>query len=295
MWWINRSKMAEEAGDTPPASGGDGIVTENTSDVSLTDVPADSSTEESVNWAGMSEDLEKDDEAVEGDSAVIGEKEPEAPAPEVPPGPEAVPPVAAPVLPTPAQPAPVVAPREEATPEEYQTWRTAKATELQASYAISDDDAAALLTEPEVVLPKLMANAHMMVLESSMRAMQAMMPVMMQEYAQTTERNTKAQGLFTSINPDLADPSFEPAIMQLGQVYRKVNPTAGPEEASRAIGALVRSALNITAAPAAAASPAQPAPLRPAPFTPARGGGGGNTPVVENEFTRLANEFLKDD
>lgn len=263
--------------------------------------PAEPSTEDSVNWAGMGEELLADDEVVdvEGDLEVV---EPAAPEPEAVPKPA---PVVAPQTPPaavepPPQPAPVAPPppapepAATASPEEYQTWRQTRLGQLEQMYAVSEDDATALLTEPEKVLPRIAAQVHMEVLENSMRAMQAMMPVMMRELTVHTERNNAAKSLFTSINPDLADPKFEPAIMQLGQVYRQVNPTANAEEASRAIGNLVRSALGI--AVAAPVAPAAPQPVAPVPFTPARGGGSGAAPVaVVNDFEKLAMEFLQDD
>ena len=165
-------------------------------------------------------------------------------------------------------------------------------------YAIDEESATALLTEPEVVLPKLAAKVHMEVLESSMRAMQAMMPVMMQQVQQHTEINTRAKNLFTSINPDLVDPAYEPHIMQFGQVYRNVNKTASPEEAARAIGALVRSALGIAQPQAPAPGVQAPGQVQaPVPFTPARGGGSGaaRTSVSSNPFEQLAAEFLQED
>jgi hypothetical protein len=294
------ARLQEEETGGEGSTGG--VVTSNSDPVVE---PAGSSTEESVNWGGMSEEFEASDEGevldVEGDLEVVEPaSKPAAPVPApatVAPAP--VEPVqAAPVTPQPATPVAAPAPTAEATPEAYQAWRTTRVGELTQMYALSEEDTTAMLTDPETVLPKLAAQVHMEVLENSMRAMQAMMPVMMQQLQQGTERNNSARNLFTSVNPDLADPQFEPAIMQLGQVFRQVNPSAGPEEASRAIGNLVRSALGI-AQPAQGGAPAAPrvqAPA-PAPFMPARGSGsGGGAPAPSgNEFERLAMEFLQDE
>ena len=253
--------------------------------------PAEASTEADVNWADMADALEADDAGedqgqVEGDAEIVGET-PAVATPAV-----ETPPVTPPVAETP----PVTPPTPETPAPDYTAWRTERLGQLEQQYALNEADAAALLTEPETVLPKLAAAVHMEVLESAMRGMQAMMPVLMQQVNQHTELNTRAKNLFTSINPDLADPQFEPAIMQLGQVYRNVNAKASPEEAARAIGNLVRSALGIAAPAVAAPSAPAASPVAPVPFTPARGGGSGNAPLpASNAFTQLANEFLQDD
>jgi hypothetical protein len=163
-------------------------------------------------------------------------------------------------------------------------------------YALDQEAADAMLTEPELVLPKLAAKVHMEVMENSMRAMQAMMPVMMQQVQYHTEREGKAKNLFTAVNPDLADPRYEPAIMELGTVYRNVNRTAPPEVAAQAIGNLVRAALGIAAPGAVAPQPQQMAQPVVAPFSPARGAGGGNAPArPSNPFEALAMEMEKED
>jgi len=270
-----------------------------------------------VNWGELGESFDEPD--VEGDLEVIGEGSPtQAPdAASVPPTPstQAEPPVtpAAPsspaAAPTPVpeattpQSAPPPLPTSEpasptsATPQEYQGWRDARIGELEKHYTFSEDESAALLTEPELVLPKLAAKVHMEVLENSMRAMQAMVPVMMEQVKAHSEVQVRAKGLFSSINPDLADPSYEPAILQLGAAYRQMNRTAGPEEASRAIGNLVRAALNMQMPQVQQGfQQAAPAPVPSAPFAPVRGGGGGNRPPVsDNVFTQLAEEMTGED
>ena len=264
-----------------------------------------------VNWGGMAEELIAEDSVVEGDEQVVDapevNKPAESPAPAAPPAGEAPtagqPPSAdAPVPSTVSPPAIPPLPEVPATPTppvDYAAWRTQKESELESTlYAVNDEDAAALLTEPEKVLPKIAARLHMEVLENAMRAVQAMVPTMIEQVQRSSETNNRAKSLFTSINPDLADPKFEPAIMQLGQTFRKVNPTADAETAAKAIGALVRSALNIPAPQASVGGVVQtpPAMPAPAPFTPARGGGGGTVPVPSsNPFAQMAEEFLNED
>ena len=267
--------------------------------------PASDSTESDVNWEGISDEFVAEDSGldVEGDVEVVVEA-PAEPASSTEPAPAPAPaPAAAEPAPTPAPastepvtPAPVA---PSASPEDYAAWRNTRLTQLESVYALDQEAANAMLTEPETVLPKLAAKVHMEVLENSMRAMQAMVPVMMQQLQHHTATESRAKNLFTSVNPDLADPRYEPAIMQLGSVYRNVNQQASPEEAARAIGNLVRAALGI-AAPAAGVGATAAAPPQmqaaPAPFVPARGAGGGSAPPASsNPYEMLAMEFLNDD
>lgn len=264
------------------------------------DAPASDSTDDDVNWTDIAEDFETEDSEVEGDEVVVEE----APAPASPtPTAEPAQPTT-PTAPTPPQavPAPTAPVETQAptpanvSPEDYGNWRNSRLSQLEQVYALDQEAADAMLTEPELVLPKLAAKVHMEVMENSMRAMQAMVPVMMQQVQYHTEREGKAKNLFTSVNPDLADPRYEPAIMELGAVYRNVNRTAPPEVAAQAIGNLVRAALGIAAPGVVAPQPQQQVQPVVAPFSPARGAGGGNAPVrPSNPFEALAAEMEKED
>lgn len=262
--------------------------------------PAEESLGESVNWGGLADELEEEDSVVEGDLEVaepeVKEVAPPAAEPQAPPeATEPQTPPAAAVTEAPAPAAPTPAPVPTASTEEYSAWRSARLAQLEELYAVDEESATALLTEPEKVLPALAAKVHMEVLENSMRAMQAMVPVMMQQVTQHTEVNNQARNLFVGMNPDLADPSLEPTILKLGTVYRSVNPTAPAPEAARAIGNLVRAALGI-AAPQAQAPAAPVQQSQAAPFTPARGAGGGSRPAVpSNPFEQLAAEMENED
>jgi len=271
---------------------------------------ADQSSDEGLDtaqWGTLAESFDHDEDeslTVEGDLEVtaVGKELPEAGLLD-----QSVPTGVQPEQPSPA--ASVSAPMASVTsqeppaqpaappPEVYQTWKAAREKELEGLYTLTEEDAQAALTEPEKLLPKLAAKLHIGVLEASMRAMQAMMPVMLNQVNQATELNTKAKGLFQSVNPDLADPQYEPYILELGQFYRSKNRTASPEEASRAIGDLVRAAFGL-ARPSQPTqqAPVQPTPAASTPFSPVRGGGsrvGGQVKPL-NPFEALDMEF-KDD
>lgn len=278
---------------------------------------AGESTDSSVNWSDLANELEQDDNeetssTVEGDGEVvepIGEIPPLAaptiPAPVTAPTPAPVVPPATPAAPVAQQPAPVVPPVtqpeapkvEPSTQPDYATWRDGKMQALAKNlYAVSDEDAAKLLTEPEVVLPQLAARLHMEVLENAMRAMQAMMPEVMRSVQTYEKTETEARSLFHQANPDLADPQLEPAIFEMGKIYRKLNSNATPDVASIAIGNLVRASLGIAAPqPGAGAPPVlQTKPVSFIPFTPTRGSAGG-VPPAKGVWEQLAEDMDDDD
>lgn len=278
--------------------------------------PATESTDSDVNWSGLDSEFDENEEGsgtVEGDLEVVPNADTE-PTPAGAQGtpPAATPPAAAPApataptadqAPTPAPAAPAApapqpsAPQGEASPQpSYQDWRAQKETDLASNtYSINEEDASKLLTEPETVLPRMAARMHMEVMESAMRAMQVMLPQMMQSIQHSTQVETSAKNLFHSANPDLVDPSLEPAILEMGTVYRRLNQNASPEVAAVAIGNLVRASLGI-AMPQAASVPTKPATPTAVPFVPARGGSGAGAPSGATDvWGQLAEELLSDD
>lgn len=309
MWWLKKRKFAPQGDETSFVDTTGGAAAGEPAP------SADESTDSEVNWTQLDDAFTQvdmgEDLTVEGDSEVIPANT--EPAPAVAPTPTAAPatpaasptpaPVAAPtetppvVTPTPAAPTPAAPPVEASPTPDYAAWRAQRETDLAAQmYSISDEDASKLLTEPETVLPRMAARMHMEVMESTVRAMQHLLPRMMQSIQHNEQREISAKSFFQTANPDLADPSFEPAIMEMGQVYRRLNPNASPEQAAQAIGNLVRASLGI-AMPVQSTQAAPSAPVVPAvPFTPARGGpGGALASGAKDSWGQLADEFLAED
>ena len=317
MWWLRKKKFAPQGDETSFVDTSGGVPASESA------TPAEEPTGSDVNWSQLDEDLSQEDpesgSTVEGDLEVVpgtgdaGTTPPEATPPVVPSAaptpatstpttatppagtpPEQTPPAGTPppVTPTPS------APQVEPSPlPDYAAWRSQREADLAAqTYSITDEDASKLLTEPETVLPRMAARMHMEVMESTVRVMQTMLPRLMQSVQQTEQREISAKSFFQTANPDLADPRLEPAIMEMGQVYRRLNPAASPEQAAQAIGHLVRASLGIAmpaqAAPAPTSAPAVPV----VPFVPARGGPGGAVAGgSKDSWGQLADEFLADD
>lgn len=265
-----------------------------------------------VNWSDIATELEQGDESAfaEGDAEVVEQVSPTSPpAAEAPP---TVPPVSAPVEPPPpvstspapeavtpeaVPPAPVsVAP--ETPPVDYATWRGEQISKLEGMYKLSEDAAAQLLSEPEVVLPKMAAHLHMAVTEAVLQSVNNALPQVIQSIQQSSTVETAAQKLFNDINPDLADAKFRNGIFEMGTMYRRLNPKATPEESAKIIGNMVRTAYGMQAPVAGTPpqAPAAPAPMQsPAAYVPPRGGGGGVTVAApQNVWSQMAAD-LDDD
>lgn len=256
----------------------------------------------SVNWEGISDEMLTDEEgtAVEGDLE-IGEAGPEPEGFAKPAEPVVVESVAnaPPVAAEPAQPAAPSAPVkvEPAVPFDAVAWEKEQLTNLEQLYQLTEAEQQAFLTEPENTLPKLAAAIHMKVTKAVLNAVQGNLPQMIQQHQSVASTETAARSAFYEANPDLADPAYEPAILQVGQMFRKMNPTAPREEATKKIGELVRVSMGLSPVQQGTVPSAVPVgnvpPAAPRPFTPARGGSGAGVPVAQetNIWAALASEM----
>ena len=235
--------------------------TQGTTDNPVTEEsqPLEPAVEQTVNWDDVNDAL--DVAEVEGDVEVL--EEPAAKVVEVV-APEVAPVVPQYVAPTAPQP----------TPQQLAAQRAADLTKLEDLYKLSEEESAAMFTEPEKVLPKLLAKMHQQATQSVLDSMQTAVPQIVQRTESATRVETEARQAFFSVNSDLAKPEYEAAVLQVGAMFRQVNPKAPREVAVQKIGELARVALNLP--PKAAVAVAEPAAVQtPKPFTPSRGGTGG--------------------
>ena len=188
-----------------------------------------------------------------------------------------------------------------------QQFRTEAVKNLSQQYEkeLTSEQRTALLTEPEKVIPELLAKA-------TVDGMQLAMGMMEQQLArvvpQTIQRSAESRAMeqkFYSDNPDLATkPEFKLVVIHMAKTAREMNPKGTNEQIMAAAAALSRTALGLAApapaaAPGAAPAPAAAAPAAPArPFTPAAAAGGsspGAAPTSAKPADNLWAELLKDD
>lgn len=261
------------------------------------------------------EDLGGDDIDLDTDNDVVyGEKESEQPAPAEPaqspeastadqskveaqkPEGEKEPPTEKPVE---AAQKPEAKGEEVPAPEPFdvEKWREGEHKRLQETYFVTDEDAQELLLEPQKVLPKLAANMHMQVMQEVHQMMQQVLPRQIQAVQSSISAETEAKNAMFSRWPGLKE--HEAQVLQIGKMFRALNPNASKEEALERIGAMTYQALGMEIPPAPNAAPPAPAPARPAPFRPA-GTTSQSVPAQpaqahENLFVEFAEEDLRYD
>lgn len=249
---------------------------------------------DSVDWSAVA--VEPDE--VEGDVEVLAAPEIEESAPEGEAKPVETPVAAEPVQVEPVGEEPAAVPEMPAAPVtapfDMAKWEAESVNKLQELYKLSEEDARSLLTEPETVLPKLMAKAHMQMTKAVLESVQGIIPNVMETTQAATKAETEARNAFFSVNKDLAKPEYEQAILEAGAVYRRLNPKASRDEAVRRIGEMVRInfGLPLLSEQTKEVTPPQEPPK---PFTPARGSTGGAAPAQKGQWEQLASEFENED
>jgi len=256
-------QMAEDTGGAP-------VVSEPTDDVSS---PAQAE-ESDVQWDMLSDETSRDsgddeNDAPETPAAVeVPPEEPAQPQPAAPEGETPPAPEAQPETPTPeAVEVPQLTPEQQA--EQMRQWQEYQAKQqdaLEQYYAIDEESALALATEPEKVLPKLAAQLHMSVLQQVQANLVNQIPQLLNGVQDRNVRETKAKDEFFTAWPELKGKEQE--VLQMGVMFRQLNPKATPAEAVARIGEMTMNALGLRrAAPPAQNTP----PVAPAPFRPAGG------------------------
>lgn len=176
---------------------------------------------------------------------------------------------------------------------------------LVKQYALPDDLAARLATEPEQVLPFLAAKVHQHVEQQIVNKILSQIPQQIRNHLEGDRRNEEAKSAFYKAWPSLNFAEHHDKVMMVGQLFRQMNPNATAEQAIERIGQVVHAALGIplpsrgngqgTPSAGAVAQVAAPRP-GPQPFIPAGGSGGrAATPAEANLFTELAEAMLSDD
>lgn len=143
--------------------------------------------------------------------------------------------------------------------------------ELEKQYAISQEDADLILSDPQTVLPKLMTNMHLAVLQSVGNLLQQSLPNLISRQVQSdTVTQTRLQ-TFSQKWPELVqDEAGQKATMAAIQALRQAEPTIGFEAMVERVGPL---AYQLLGKQLPQATPAQePAPVKavPKPHRPAK-------------------------
>lgn len=183
---------------------------------------------------------------------------------------------------------------------DWDNWERQQTESLQSLYQLTEEESAAMLTEPETVLPKMAASLHVRIIRNVLSHLPQVLPPLIAQVSSVQQAEQQSRGTFFSVNDDLEDERYFPAIQQFGQLFRQMNPNASPEDAAFAVGNMVRQTfgmeLRVKGQAQAPAQSQQAAPVaRAKPFNPATGGGAGSgTPRPKNPFEALAEDLLHD-
>lgn len=219
------------------------------------------------------DDSEEEEEEESEKPVAVEEAKPDAPKEEQKPTVEEPPKEEAPAPVVEEQPK-VEPPKEEApakTEEEQVAEFNQVMGELQKVYAISEEDADAILTDPKNAVPKLMANAHVRMMQTVHNMMQQLVPAMVEQHQiQSKSRQTLTEK-FSQAWPELASEQNKNVVIAAIQTVRTVNPGIDVDTLIEKVGPV---AYSILGKPVPAKEEAKPAPARqvakPKPHQPAR-------------------------
>lgn len=205
----------------------------------------------------------------------------------------------------PATPTPPVAPVAPTQPQpsyeelqrQIQASRTKALRDLETMYKVPEADASQLVAEPEVVIPKLLARAHMAVMDQVANYVKNIFPQMMENVNQTNTRVASTVETFYNEWPELKKPEYAEAVARSLSAYRYANPTAKAEDVIRegGLAALIGLRLPIPDRILKVHNAGAPSATQPSSFTPVSAGSAPSqaprTPD-KNPFVLLAQEDL---
>ncbi len=222
---------------------------------------------------------------------------PAAAAPETPPVEQ--PKEAAAERPTeqPQQPAPEAPQQQPLSQEEleqqFRASQEAAVDALSTHYAMTEEQVQLLDEDPQKLIPKLLAQVHMDVLNSAMQTMQRVFPSLYQMQTTQQSQAQKYEDDFWGAWPQLNRETHGTMATQYAAAYRRANPNATPEDVIRATGASIMVAAGIepqaqqqAQEPAAVPQPFTPVTSQPAPPTP---------PQKKSQVDQMVDAFLAED
>lgn len=209
--------------------------------------------------------------------------------------------------PAPKPPAKVDEPPQETAEQKAERERLQQEAEekdfnaLKEYYKLPDDYVERLRTEPELIMPELAAKVHQAVYRGMQQYITQAIPNFLTQHSQLQEANTKAKEAFFGRWPSLK--GHEERVLQVGAMFRQLNPKATPQERLEQVGKMACMALNIEPDPAPGGEDSpQPRPKVGAPkkkqaVRPANpsGSSAGTPPPSDNVYTEIAEEFLAED
>lgn len=188
---------------------------------------------------------------------------------------------------------------EEELKAERETARASLKDSLVERYKLSEEDIETVRTEPEKVLPGMLAEAFMDVFEAVNQRMQTMLPRAIEQISAQQTQVQAAETAFYTANPALDKAKHGEVVQRLGHAYRQANPSANMETFNREVGAQAIIALKIpfdTRTGKVIEEPVETPPATPPAFKPAQESSAHSPkPAEENFWTGLSREMDEED
>ena len=168
------------------------------------------------------------------------------------------------------QPPEVKVPTKEELEGMYEDHRKQMLPQLEQTFQLTEEEAAALDEAPSKMLPKLAARMAYEVLLSSYNANVAAMPSIVNRLISVSQTAQKAEGNFYTRWPDLKDGKHAAAVKTAVQAYRSANPRATANEVIEKAGlmAMIQVGLDPTKVGKTESAPASKPAVKP-PAKPA--------------------------
>lgn len=164
--------------------------------------------------------------------------------------------------------------------------REAMVEALSERFAISEEDAELLQTQPEAVLPRMAANIMFEAISSVHKQIQEFVPAIIEQHMRVQKAQAEAENAFYSRWPALKGLDGEKFARLSGiiKAYNTSNPQVPRERRIEEIGAIAHQVLGIPIQPVAAAPKRGATPA----FRPANGGLPGNAQSTAGEVDEWA-------
>ena len=136
-------------------------------------------------------------------------------------------------------------------------------------YQLTNEELTLIATEPEKVLPTLMARVHINAVQGVLSHVAQQLPAVVGGMIKAQQAQADLESKFYSAWPQLDRTKHDTTVRQLAAAYRQLNPNASFDDCVRVVGAQAAVALGVATVPPVAAPAVAPAPVRAVPFQPA--------------------------
>ena len=169
--------------------------------------------------------------------------------------------------------------------------------QLKELYAIDNDTAQSILTSPEEVLPGILGQLHLNVVEQAISQVAAYLPQAITQHTSVSTTNQQLENDFYQMFPALNDEQYGDTVLNMARSLSQSGQQMQPEEFMKQLGVAASIALGVDLPNAPTEQP--PKTDKVTPFQPPRQQKGAGNPVgtqpttqgKDNEFAVLSETY----